>query len=286
MRIGGNALSHIKTFFEQELISSYTADEIRVLFRLAAGEINQVSHLSLHLNPEQRVSESDLLKYSAWVKRLKSGEPVQYIMGFTWFMDLKIGVNPSVLIPRPETEELVHLCVSFLNERASAYVLDACSGSGCIALGIKSMFQTAHVWACDVSPEALETAASNGRNLNLEVEWQHVDITKAHIWNTSFDLMVSNPPYIPASEAQNLKPQVKDFEPSVALFVPNDDALLFYRHLAQMALQLLLPKGMLAVEVHYDAAQKVAALFSEHGLNEVSVARDMQGHERFVTAFR
>lgn len=286
MRLAGNSLAHIKAFFEQELVPMYTADEIRVLFRLAAGEINQISHVSLHLNPEQRVSESALIKYSSWVKRLKTGEPIQYIMGFTWFLDLKIGVNPTVLIPRPETEELVHLCMPFLNERGSGYVLDACTGSGCIALGIKSMFPNAQVVGCDISPDAIETGRRNGRNLNLEVDWQQTDITKPFSVDFSFDLIVSNPPYIPASESRNMKPQVIDFEPALALFVPNDDALLFYRHLAQMALQMLLPNGMLAVEVHYDAAHQVAELFSELGLNKVAIAKDMQGHERFVRAFR
>jgi release factor glutamine methyltransferase len=286
MRIAGNSLAHIKSFFEQELTQLYSGDEIRVLFRLAAGQINKISHLSLHLNPDQRVSESDLLKYTAWIKRLKTGEPIQYIMGFTWFLDLQIGVNPSVLIPRPETEELVHLCMPFLNERRSAYVLDACTGSGCIALGIKSMFRNAHVVGCDISPDAIETAKGNGSHLNLEVDWQQTDITKPFSVDFSFDLIVSNPPYIPSSEARNMKPQVKDFEPALALFVPNDDALLFYRHLAKMALQMLFPNGMLAVEVHYDAAHQVAELFSELGLNKVAIAQDMQGHERFVTAFR
>ncbi|MFN5318030.1 MAG: peptide chain release factor N(5)-glutamine methyltransferase [Bacteroidia bacterium] len=286
MRIGGNTLSHIKIFFEQELAPFYTADEIRVLFRLAASEINQVSHLSLHLNPEQRVTESNLLKYTAWVKRLKKGEPVQYIMGYTWFLDLKIEVNASVLIPRPETEELVHLCVPFLNERSAASVLDACTGSGCIALAVKSMFRNAQVVGCDISSDALETATANGHALNLEVDWQQIDITNAVNEANFYDLIISNPPYIPYKEAQNVKSQVKDFEPNLALFVSDDDALLFYRHLAKVALHSLKPRGMLAVEVHYDAAQKVAALFTESGLYEVRIAKDMQGQERFVMAFR
>jgi release factor glutamine methyltransferase len=286
MRIGGNSLSYIKIFFEQELAPYYSMDEIRVLFRLAAGEINRISHLSLHLNPEQRVTESNLLKYTAWVKRLKKGEPVQYIMGFTWFMDLKIGVNASVLIPRPETEELVHLCVPYLNEQSAALVLDACTGSGCIALAVKSMYRNAQVVGCDISSDALETATKNGHALNLEVDWQQTDITKANYEASSLDLIISNPPYIPYKEAPNVKSQVKDFEPNLALFVSDDDPLLFYRHLAQIALHALKPKGMIAVEVHYDAAQNVAALFAENGLCEVGISKDMQGQERFVTAFR
>ena len=282
MRIKGNSLQQIRLFFDEELAALYDLAEILVLFRLAVQHINGFSHMEIHLNPERRVSESELLEYSRFVKKLKQGVPVQYIMGYTWFLDLKIGVNPSVLIPRPETEELVHNLIPFLNAHPHARILDACTGSGCIALALKQMFPHAQVFGIDSSAEAIQMASTNAVLLDLEVDFQQRDVFAAFDGEAKFDLIVSNPPYIPQGEFSELSIQVRDFEPHIALFVPDSDAFLFYRRLNKLALSLLIEGGLLAFECHYKGCDVVARLMDEDGFESVGIHTDLSGNQRFV----
>jgi len=249
---------------------------------MAAYEINTFSPIDLHMNANDRVTESQLLQYSNFVKRLKNSEPVQYITGYQWFMDLKIAVNKDVLIPRPETEELVNQLIEELKIK-DPVILDACTGSGCIALALKNYMPLATVYGCDVSTGALTVANQNGSALNLDVtffEWDVLQSPEREI--PALDVLICNPPYIPFSEESTLSNHVKS-EPALALFVPDNDPLLFFRHLADWGLKFLKPGGRFLAECHRDKTADVAELLRNMGYGNVIEHEDLSGNKRWVS---
>ncbi len=217
-------------------------------------------------------------------ERLLAGEPVQYILGQADFYGLQFLVNPHVLIPRQETEELVHWAVEVLP--AGASVLDVGTGSGCIPVTLKHERPDLEVYALDISPEALDIARENARRHASPATFLKADFLDRRSWSTlpATDLLISNPPYIPERERTLMPRQVLDHEPARALFVPDDDPLLFYRSLASFALERMVP--MLLAEVNEFNAGQVAALWRELGLPHVEVRTDMQGKDRMVGAFK
>ena len=282
MRISGNRIADIKLYFYSELAELYPESELLQLFRMAAYEINTFSPIDLHMNANDRVTESQLLQYSNFVKRLKNSEPVQYITGYQWFMDLKIAVNKDVLIPRPETEELVNQLIEELKIK-DPVILDACTGSGCIALALKNYMPLATVYGCDVSTGALTVANQNGSTLNLDVtffEWDVLQSPEREI--PALDVLISNPPYIPFSEESTLSNHVKS-EPALALFVPDNDPLLFFRHLADWGLKFLKPGGRFLAECHRDKTADVAELLRNMGYGNVIEHEDLSGNKRWVS---
>ncbi|MEX1188262.1 MAG: peptide chain release factor N(5)-glutamine methyltransferase [Bacteroidia bacterium] len=284
MRIAGNTLSDIKRYFDTELSEEYDVSERLALFRLVAGEINGFSMLHLHLNPNDRVNESDLITYSQWVKRLKNFEPIQYITGKSWFMDLELEVNPSVLIPRPETEELVNF-ILIENPSKEVRIIDACSGSGCIALALKHYLPQANVSGFDISEAAIETAKKNAKKNALDVLFFHADLLNEVNWviEGEIDILVSNPPYIPQIEKSNLAKHVYMSEPEIALFVADEDPLIFYRHLGNLAKRKLKAGGLLVSECHQDFTTEVADLWKKMGLANPEIHYDLSGNPRFVS---
>jgi release factor glutamine methyltransferase len=283
MRIPGNRIDEIKRYFDQELKDEYDASERLALFRLAAEDINGYSMIHIHLHPDERVNESDLIRYSKWVKRLKNHEPVQYIRGKTWFMDLEIEVNPAVLIPRPETEELVNHVLS-LNPQKDIKIIDACSGSGCISLALKHYLPIAQVDGFDVSQDAIDVARSNAKRLNLDVSYQQYDIMQnpPAEYSNKYDFLVSNPPYIPYREKVDLALHVSKSEPSIALFVDDDDALIFYKRLAKWGSSILKADGIIMAECHKNFPQDVSSLWQSMGIRDCVIHEDLSGHPRFV----
>lgn len=222
--------------------------------------------------------------------RVAQGEPVQYVVGWEWFCGLQIGVAPGVLIPRPETEELVNRAALMLRHAGSSpAVLDIGTGSGCIALALKHIVPQARVEAWDIDTDALTIAKRNAAALDLDVHFAQQDILQFAQQSDSaqmFQLIVSNPPYICRSEAAEMERQVLEHEPHRALFVDDDDPLLFYRAIARAAQQLLVPGGRLMVEINRRYGSDVAALFHQHGLTDITVRRDEFDNERFVCASR
>ena len=284
MKIKGNQLSDIKRYFESELISIYAKNEILVLYRMSTEHINGFSMTHLHLFPDTRVLESELIKYSFFVKRLKNHEPVQYILGYAWFTDLKIGVNESVLIPRPETEELVN-CLLENNKIEQPKILDVCTGSGCIGLALKHYLPNAEILGCDISVDALKTAKANAAALSLDVSFYQANALKEPeptFYN--LDYLITNPPYITDNEKPSLAKNVIDFEPSIALFVPDGDALIFYKSISNWGQKLLNEGGMLLMECHTERVNEVAQLLSENGYLSVKQHTDLNGLPRWVTA--
>lgn len=221
---------------------------------------------------------------------LREQVPVQYVLGYETFGARRFAVSPDVLIPRPETFELVEWCSASLSQHAAPRILDVGTGSGCIAVSLALELPHAQVEAWDISPRALAVAQQNATQLGAEVDFCEMDLLKAVRENVDpqhlFDLIVSNPPYIPTGEASTMGDNVVQHEPHTALFVPDHDPLLFYRALAHLATERLLPGGALLVETHTDFARETAELFAQHGLQQLEIRNDADDRPRMVKAIR
>ena len=252
-------------------------------------DLARVSRPDLYAQPEELVSEELSRQLEAAVKRRMAGEPLQYILGHTEFYGLRLQVSPAVLIPRPETEEVVEAALGTLEGIESPWVLDVGTGSGAIALATKAQRSDAEVFAADVSPDALVLARENASRLNLDLTFVEADALSAdfaHRVPPTFHLIVSNPPYVPEAEKPEMQREVRDHEPNLALFVPDDDPLVFYRALVRHACQILHPGGWLVVETHADGGGAVGELFEAHTLTEVEVRTDLSGRPRMVRGRR
>jgi release factor glutamine methyltransferase len=217
------------------------------------------------------------------VERVRKGEPVQYVTGNTWFYDLQLGVTPAVLIPRPETEELVEWILDDYRNQlipSEPEILDIGTGSGCIALALKKNIATCHIAAIDISADALCVAMSNAVTNEVMIEFRLYDILKEELERT-FDVIVSNPPYISRDELQMLSKQVRDYEPVLALCPDPDDALVFYRRLAELGKTHLNTNGRMYLELNEFRAQEIKALFDTAGY-ETELRKDMQDKWRML----
>ncbi|MBD0279612.1 MAG: peptide chain release factor N(5)-glutamine methyltransferase, partial [Flavisolibacter sp.] len=232
-------------------------------------------------------------------QRLQQHEPIQYILNEAHFYGMKLFVNNSVLIPRPETEELIewiieevraagkdvfHRGVTEADETKKLKILDVGTGSGCIALALKKAMPKAEVWGCDVSEEALNIARRNGSALNIRVDFQgmnFLNVAERKLLPT-VDIVVSNPPYVPQKDKATMQPNVVQHEPHVALFVPDDDALVFYKALAQFGKERLYENGYIYCEIHEDLGKEVIDLFKREGYKNAELRKDRQGKDRMV----
>lgn len=232
------------------------------------------------LTPDQ---EKQLQAYTA---RLLQHEPVQYVLNESWFCGLKLYVDKNVLIPRPETEEMVEWVISNCKFPVNALsILDIGSGSGCISLALKRKLRRSQIWSCDASPAALEVAKRNATNLNIDVNFLLIDFLDEIKTKSlpSFDIIISNPPYIPEKDKQDMQPNVLNYEPHTALFVPDNDALIFYKAIALFGKEHLNAGGNIYVEMHGELARAVEELFIAQGYSTV-IKKDMQGKERMLKA--
>ncbi len=246
-----------------------------------------LSLADLLANPDFRLTESEILKLHFAVKELKDFRPVQYILGETTFLGLKIKLNESVLIPRPETEELVQLVLS--GEKVPGLkVLDIGTGSGCIALALKKKMDTAQLSGTDISPQALELARQNSLDAGVEVSFFEMDILDEGRWPLAgkYDVIVSNPPYVTQSEKKLMQDNVLKYEPHQALFVPDDDALVFYRTIFDFAGIHLKPGGRIYLEINETKGEEVAAQALAKDFEAVKLHNDIHGKNRFISAIR
>ena len=223
------------------------------------------------------------------VERRLAGEPVQYVLGHADFYGLRLAVSPAVLVPRPETEEVVEEALRRVRDVPAPWVLDVGTGSGAVALAVKHERPDAEVFAVDVSAGALAVARANAERLGLEVAFVEADALGPALSASvpsAFALLVSNPPYVPESERAGLQREVRDHEPPLSLFVPDADPLVFYRALAEHAGRLLAPGGWLVAETHADHGAAVAALWAGAGLADAEVLPDLAGRDRIAVARR
>jgi len=270
----------------KELQGIYPPEEIRSLSLLVLTHCAGIPPVDIHSNPDQPVSESALAQINKIIDGLKIYKPVQYMMGTTQFYGLQLKVNEDVLIPRPETEELVHWILSDYSGTSFLRILDIGTGSGNIALALAKNLVSADVWATDNSAPALHLAKENARENGLMVHFVFSDILHAGSYSLpgQFDVIVSNPPYIPESEKNSLPRNVADFEPQQALFVPDDDPLIFYRKIISFAQIKLKQGGAVYVETHENFACEVADLFRKEGFLTAEIREDINEKNRMVKA--
>jgi len=240
----------------------------------------------INKNTALTAGESELLhRYSA---ELLTHRPVQYVLHESWFAGMKFYVDEQVLIPRPETEELVEWVADTLRPSPHPSILDIGTGSGCIAIALARLLPGARVHACDISEGALSIAKRNASSLGSDIHFRHLDILDPGGWAAlpPFHALVSNPPYIPVQDKTTMTPHVLEFEPHLALFVEDNDPLLFYRAIAGLAGEKLLPGGSVFAEIHEELAAPLQALFRESGFRDIIIRKDMQGKDRMISATR
>jgi release factor glutamine methyltransferase len=241
--------------------------------------------VELFARPEREVPGAATARYRSMVERCADGEPLQHVLGYDEFYGLQLQVTPDVLIPRPETEEVVERLLALLSDVDTPRVLDIGTGSGCIALALKHERPEAHVHACDVSADALAVARANAERLALDIRFFEADLFADGFQRrapSGMDAVVSNPPYIPREEAASLPAVVKDHDPAVALFA-GDDPLRFYRRLAEVAPSLCASTGgLLVVECHAEHAAGVGDVFQKASVTDVHVEEDLSGRPRIA----
>ncbi|WP_167619461.1 peptide chain release factor N(5)-glutamine methyltransferase [Maribellus sediminis] len=269
-------------YIENELMPLYPASEISSFIRLILEKVYGLSYTEQVILKHEKLDGNKFKDVAGIVARLKQFEPIQYILGETEFYDLALKVNPAVLIPRPETEELVAWMLETEWE-PGARVLDIGTGSGCIALALKSGLPSAQVFGVDVSAPALETAGENAALNQLEVQFVQQNILdwKATEWE-KFDLIVSNPPYVRESEKQLMEANVLKHEPTGALFVSDEDPLIFYRTIAEFAQANLNQNGSLFFEINEYLGKEMKALLEGFGFKSIELRKDLQGRDRMI----
>lgn len=266
-----------------KLVRIVSIQEARQMAKMLLMHHLSLSSTGLVLNADRLVDEHTLGVVEQQVGRLLNHEPIQYILGTAHFYGLDFAVNPSVLIPRPETEELVDWIVKE-NSLAKPVILDIGTGSGCIAITLKHQITEAHVEGWDISAEALTVATQNAESLGVDVDFNQVDILSFEPSTANhFDIIVSNPPYVRELEKQQMNNNVLDHEPHLALFVSNNDPLLFYRTIAQKAKVLLKPGRMLYFEINEYLGCEMLEMLAGLGY-EAILKQDLQGKDRMIRA--
>jgi release factor glutamine methyltransferase len=277
-------IKNYKTTFFQELRSLYDEKEIESFFYLVLENFHGKKRIDLALNPNMEIDNGQLLRWNNIIVELKKQKPIQYILGETEFYGLPFLVNENVLIPRPETEELVKLILSNKQNTNSLKILDIGTGSGCIPIALKKNLPYAEVYAIDVSENALITAKKNAKLNKVEINFLLKNILETVDLEEQFDLIVSNPPYVRNLEKVEIHPNVLEFEPHLALFVEDDDALLFYRKILELAKKNLNPNGQLYFEINQYLGKETVALVEHYGFNRVQLLKDIYGNDRMVFA--
>jgi release factor glutamine methyltransferase len=278
------SLQEIKVFLKQKLSSKIDAVELTSLIGMLIEAVTGWNRMQQIVNVNTELTKEQQMQVELYAEQLLSGKPIQYILEKAWFMGNDFMVNEHVLIPRPETEELVEWIISYasiMNKPLS--ILDIGTGSGCISIALKLALPNCTVTGLDISKEALAVAQMNAKNLNASIEWMEEDILNTAALETAYDIIVSNPPYIPLKEKKDMQEQVLNFEPSIALFVSNEDPLVYYRTIAKIGKQSLSKNGQLFFEIHYDQGKAILALLDELNYH-AELRQDSFGKNRMIRA--
>lgn len=286
-------LKDLQDIFHKELDEIYGKEEVNSFFFMLINEFYNVHRIELALQPETSITKGEQEPIFKALDDLKKQIPIQHILGKTEFFGIQLHVNNKVLIPRPETEELVSLVLQNVKNQITnsktLSILDVGTGSGCIAISFAKNLQNAKVYALDVSPEALKIAMKNAKLNNVEVEFIEADILNPETWdlefkNLKFDAIVSNPPYVRQQEKQEIKNNVLDNEPHLALFVKDDDALQFYKAISQFSRNNLSEKGLLFFEINEYLGNEMIQLLEKDNFNNIELKKDMFGKNRMIKA--
>ena len=274
--------------FKQALTVLYDANEIEALTLMVVSEITDLSKGQVKAFPEKEITSGQAEKLSSILFRLQTGEPAQYILGYTEFYGLVFKVSSSVLIPRPETEELVEWVLNCVDKHAETNLLDIGTGSGCIAISLKKNLPDAHVAAIDISGSALNVAKQNAELNQVDIDFIEADILNPSTFNLqlSTQIIISNPPYVTLHDKTQMHSNVTNFEPHNALFVPEDDPLLFYKAIADFAIAKLLPNGLLFFEINESFGNETVEMLSSKGFKNIELRKDMSGRDRMIKANR
>ena len=274
-------------YIKNELTSIYPAFEIQGFTYLLLSHITGYSKVEIIVNKNTIFSDVQRVMLNSFVNKLKIHTPIQYIIGKTEFYGLPFLVTDAVLIPRPETEELIEWVVEPSNKKEGIHILDIGTGSGCIAVTLANLFTEATVTAFDISDEALKIATKNAELNNVKINFQRVDILNLDNYFTpdfKWDIIVSNPPYIPNSEQAEMQPNVLEYEPHIALFVPDTDPLIFYRKIMEFALKYLKTDGQLFFETHRDWGHEIVNMLVNNGFYNIQLRKDLSCNDRMIKA--
>lgn len=282
-------IKEYRTQFIQALTSMYGEGEAESFFYLILEEKQQLKRIDLALHPDLEISASAIVAWNSILQQLKLEIPIQYLLGKTSFYGLDFEVNSAVLIPRPETEELVDWVVSNVlkNGRSkSVKILDIGTGSGCIAVSLAKNLPNAEVFAIDVSEKALTTAQKNAERNEVEVTFISQNILETIDLGQEFDIIVSNPPYVRNLEKEEIKKNVLDNEPHLALFVEDNDALIFYRKIAELAQKNLSDSGKLYFEINQYLGKEMVSLLEELNFKNIELRKDIYENDRMMLGIR
>jgi len=293
-------LKNIKQEFVDTLSGLYPLEEIQSFFSLLSEAYLGLSRIEIALQPKKEITEENSEKFNKAILRLKQFEPIQYIIGETEFYGLPFFVNKEVLIPRPETEELVDWIVKenienreerkdlLTTNEESKTILDIGTGSGCIAISLSHNLPDVSVLALDISENALQTAKQNAKRNKEAVNFIKADVLNIDegFFKEEFDVIVSNPPYVRELEKSQIEPNVIKFEPATALFVKDDDPLLFYRKIAQLSQEYLKPDGSLFFEINEYLSKELIIMLNSEGFKDVVLKKDIFGKARMIKCRR
>ena len=277
-------LKQYKAHFFNSLKNIQDEQEIKSFFFILTEYLHNLKRVDVSLNPNFEISEDVVQKWNAILAQLQQEKPIQYITGEAWFYGLQFEVNENTLIPRPETEELVEWILNspIIKHPSPINILDIGTGTGCIPISLKANLSQANVSAIDVSEKALEVAKKNAASNKVEINFIQANILEVEDLNQHFDVIVSNPPYVRNLEKQEIKKNVLDYEPHLALFVEDTDALLFYRKIAQLALENLSPNGLLFFEINQYLGKETVELLENLGFKNIELKKDIYGNDRMI----
>ena len=298
MKVASNLVKDIRKYYCDQLCSIYDKDEANAMILILFEHYFNIDRVKMALEPDIRLSESEMLKIHFAVKDLLKNKPIQYIIGETEFCELKFKVNENVLIPRPETSEMVFKIVNEspshqvtkspiqsrkANSQQPLSILDIGTGSGCIAISLAKLFHKAQVYALDISEDALKVARKNAINNKVNITFIQDDILSLNNdIETKFDIIVSNPPYVRELEKAEMRDNVLKWEPDKALFVSNEDPLIFYRKILEFAKSHLKEDGEIWFEINEYLGKEMTELCYEFGFPNVIIHKDFRGKERIM----
>ena len=286
MKVPSNLVKDIRKYYCEQLCSIYDKEEANAMVLILFEHYFKIDRVRMALEPQLRLSESEMLTFHFAVKDLLKNKPIQYIIGEAEFCDLKFKVNENVLIPRPETSELIHLIANSQQPTANSQqsILDIGTGSGCIAISLSKQIPTSKVYALDISEKALEVAKENAINNEADITFIHDNIlTLNNNIETKFDIIVSNPPYVRELEKSEMRDNVLKWEPHTALFVSDNDPLIFYRNILEFAQTHLKENGEIWFEINEFLGKEMTELCNKMGFSNIDIYKDFRDKERFLS---
>ncbi len=276
-------LKEIKRVFHTELDTIYGKEEVSSFFYLLIEHYLGLERFILAVQPQLIITKEEESPLFAALSKLKLQVPIQYIMGKTHFMDLDFRINKNVLIPRPETEELVRWILDdFSTVQSHLKILDIGTGNGCIAISLAKNLPSAKVYALDVSEEALAVAKENAELNGVKIHFIKSNILEVHDLDEKFDIIASNPPYVRMLEKQEMRNNVLDNEPELALFVADDNPLIFYKKITELAVKNLSNNGVLYFEINQYLGKETQSLLEETNFSEIELRKDFSGNDRML----